>query len=87
MARQLYVYNGCAYDSETELYRAAHVTARRAREVTVVGPTPSMVYRVRFDDIDRLVPEVEDVWHMTHDHPDARVDLILVHRSQDPARH
>ena len=79
MLRTVLVYGRKAYASEIDLFRNAHVTARRAQTVSIVGRTPAMVFRVRHSGGEALVPDLGDVYRMTATHPEADVELIPVH--------
>ena len=79
MLRTLLVYGRKAYASEIDLFRNAHVTARRAESLPVIGRTPAMVFRVRHSGGESLLPDLGDVYRMTASHPEANVELIPVH--------
>ena len=77
--RTLLIYGRKAYSSEIELFRNARVTANRAQSLAVIGRTPAMVFRVRHDGGEILLPDLGDVYRMTASHPEADVEVIPVH--------
>lgn len=79
MLRTVLVYGRKAYASEIDLFRNAHVTAKRAQSLSIIGRMPAMVFRVRHSGGEALLPDLGDVYRMTATHPDANVELIPVH--------
>ena len=76
--RTLLIYGRRAFSSELDLFRYAHVTASKAQYLAFPGRTPAVVFRVRHDDGEELLPEPEDVYRLTSRHPEAAVEIIPV---------
>lgn len=83
LARHLYVYDGCGYEGELELFRRAHVAAGAAEPADLPGLRPRFLYRVVDADAAGAQLITDDdiaVRRYLASHPGAAVSIVPMSR-------